>query len=378
METAEIRGGGVSVTSEFARSPRFESLDGLRGIAALVVVVFHSSLGLPGPNASEYSGTLGDLIQFTPIHVLLQGGEAVHVFFVLSGFTLPLLLRRMKPLSWRYLASRSLRLYLPAWIALTVYIESAYALAYFQELDLNLGSPIKILRDYLLVFGPEPGTQVILGALWSLAFEIIFSVTIFIWQRLLLKGSVVLWISLLIALITLGDAVNSGLMQYLPMFVIGMVLNRSRTQFQDFVTQIRSRVDGVWLTLITVVLLSATYIAKPMLPLIIGHSESDNDRIKIFFYLPEFVGICLLIGLVLWDPTWRTLFSSPVFRWLGKVSFSLYLSHQTVLLVLDLLPITQPFDFLAKVSVSIVAAQFFYMLFERRAHEFARKIAKSP
>ena len=77
---------------------RMHSLDGLRGVAALVVVVHHLLLTLPWFADRVGLGQLGtkgqftfswhNLFEYTPLHILYGGTEAVVIFFVLSGFVL--------------------------------------------------------------------------------------------------------------------------------------------------------------------------------------------------------------------------------------------------------------------------------------------------
>jgi peptidoglycan/LPS O-acetylase OafA/YrhL len=100
---------------------RVTQLDGLRGIAALVVVACHVLSTLPGIGSvfSDRSVGLSGAAMwaiFSPLHVLWNGTPAVHLFFVLSGFVLVLPFSRPGVTrSWAsYYAKRLLRLYLPA------------------------------------------------------------------------------------------------------------------------------------------------------------------------------------------------------------------------------------------------------------------------
>src|SRR5262245_36856658 len=100
-----------------ASSQRFASLDGLRGVAALVVVVHHSLLVSPMLAAAYYggdiTGALHRIAVYSPLHLLWGGKEAVVVFFVLSGFVLVMAMRS-RSFDWAsYFPSRLLRLYLP-------------------------------------------------------------------------------------------------------------------------------------------------------------------------------------------------------------------------------------------------------------------------
>ena len=90
-------------------TPRVRSLDGLRGFAAVGVLLYHLSL-VARP---ELSRATWEWLTQTPLKVLFAGTESVLVFFVLSGLvvTLPAL---RKGFSWRrYYPTRILRLYLP-------------------------------------------------------------------------------------------------------------------------------------------------------------------------------------------------------------------------------------------------------------------------
>ncbi len=111
-------------------SGRVRGLDGLRGIAALVVVFHHAFLtrsSLAAPYAALLPGHIGAFAwvsTYTPIHLIWDGTEAVFVFFVLSGYVLTLsgAGRNTSALvGWlSYYPRRLVRLYVPALAAVAL------------------------------------------------------------------------------------------------------------------------------------------------------------------------------------------------------------------------------------------------------------------
>ncbi len=98
---------------------RLSHLDGLRGIAAVVVVAFHILSAL-APGFVPDQGGNAAIIAYTPLAVLWNGPFAVSVFFVLSGFVVAnAALRRNDPL-WIDVAVRYLRLAIPATFSVIV------------------------------------------------------------------------------------------------------------------------------------------------------------------------------------------------------------------------------------------------------------------
>ncbi|GJD97609.1 acyltransferase family protein [Methylobacterium iners] len=92
---------------------RLDNLDGLRGVAAVIVVVFHVMSALsPWLVPDQQNGA--EWVAYTPIAVLWNGSFAVSVFFVLSGFVVThATLRKSDPL-WIDVPIRYLRIAIPA------------------------------------------------------------------------------------------------------------------------------------------------------------------------------------------------------------------------------------------------------------------------
>ena len=132
MDVAEqqaLEGRSASPSARPRKSagpPRYGELDGLRGIAALVVVLHHALLTFPGAWAvytwsaeRPRDGIFPALMQ-TPLYTIFNGSGAVIVFFVLSGVVLSLTYDEVDKWSyWPYLVKRLCRIWLPFAVVLT-------------------------------------------------------------------------------------------------------------------------------------------------------------------------------------------------------------------------------------------------------------------
>src|SRR5690606_33375733 len=88
---------------------RLEELDSLRGLAALVVLSQHVLFTIVEPPP---------IIDYTPLHLLWAGHEAVIFFFVLSGFVLALPFVDGRPFDYGpYAIKRVFRIWLPYVVA---------------------------------------------------------------------------------------------------------------------------------------------------------------------------------------------------------------------------------------------------------------------
>lgn len=109
------------------RTDRLSHFDGLRGFAALSVVLFHLLSALAPSLVPEQQGD-AVWISYTPVAVIWNGTFAVSLFFSLSGFVLTnATLRKPDPL-WINVVIRYLRLSVPAllstcfaWILLKIF-----------------------------------------------------------------------------------------------------------------------------------------------------------------------------------------------------------------------------------------------------------------
>ncbi|MFI5781330.1 acyltransferase family protein [Nocardia sp. NPDC051570] len=154
------------------RGGRFEFLDALRGLAALAVVIQHSSERLwPG------------YFRFSVAHFGL-GQFGVFVFFIVSGFIIPASLERGRSLG-AFWVGRFLRLYPLFWACLIAAMILHSIHRYDLPTDFLAHPALEFSKNLTMVqfFLGGPDIQVV-GASWSLSYELAF----YLFLSLLLIG----------------------------------------------------------------------------------------------------------------------------------------------------------------------------------------------
>ena len=351
---------------------RVASLDGLRGVAALVVLVHHALLLTPtffaayagtgtGPHEGAWWWT------HTPLHLLWAGDEAVLVFFVLSGLVLALPAMRWDREGWfAYYVRRIPRLYVPVWGSLALATVLAWAVtrgpvpgAPLPETAVG-PTPRRLVEDAVLLTGPS-GLN---GPLWSLQLEVIFSLLLpvyvilaLVFRRWLLPITVVA-----IAMTAAGFAIGSVMAAYLPVFAVGVALAVEWDRIGRFFRSIHPGWGTPLLVAAGLLLVNRWLAPTPLSPSL------------------TVVGAALLVIAFGWSPRARRFGSARVVQHLGRLSFSLYLVHWpvvvTVALVLerDASPVLQV---ALGVLLSLVVAEFFHRLVEGPSHTFAKMLART-
>lgn len=219
--------------AETPTQSRFSALDGLRGIAALIVLVHHVELVSPQLGALTSAGPdisgapLFWLATYTPFHALWAGTESVFLFFVLSGFVLTLPFLRMNRPSWlSYYPKRMVRLYIPVWASVALALLLAFLVPRVADPRFSAwinphSGPVSVLNNASLL-----GTDDLNSPLWSLTWEVLFSLLLPAYLVLALKFRR-FWIlgacGLLVA-IGIADMVHNIALLYLPMFGIGVLM----------------------------------------------------------------------------------------------------------------------------------------------------------
>lgn len=178
-------------------SKRIYELDALRGIAALMVILFHYTTKY----AETFNSSLTTQFEFK------YGHYGVSLFFIISGFVIFMTVYSIKT-PFQFIFKRFVRLYPVFWVCLT--------LTFLYTTIVNIPILTRTFSEYLINFSMIPsllGFRAIDGVYWSLVPELFFYALILI---LIIKK----WLQkiLLICFIWLGISFADIYMD-LPIFV---------------------------------------------------------------------------------------------------------------------------------------------------------------
>jgi peptidoglycan/LPS O-acetylase OafA/YrhL len=373
----------ADVKDKKALLDRITSLDGLRGLAAAIVVVHHTMLLFPfvaKPYLASEVGVPFSLAWWfiaSPLHLLWDGNAAVYLFFVLSGFVLFLPVLRTGDFSWlAYYPKRLLRLYLPIWAAVSI---AAISIAVVPRLG-DLSSPWVVARSHEVTIGAlARDVTLILGhgglvsPLWSLRWEILFSLALplYVAIALFMKKFFVAKVAFCLALVALGGFFEVSSLQYLPMFLLGGLIAvehlRITTTIERHIARTGSQIGFFLVLVLALVLVMAPWWARAL-----GASRAVEGALSALVLF----GTCLLVILAINWQLLRVSLSGPLFGWLGRISFSLYLVHEPIILAIAFLLGSDwlLLSWTISLPAAFVAAWAFFKWVERPSHLLARRL----
>jgi peptidoglycan/LPS O-acetylase OafA/YrhL len=332
----QLRGGPALPEQLNSAEPRrIIALDGLRGLAAFIVVVFHF-LCLLVPTAVTGMSPEPELrLVDTPLSILWDGRFAVSVFFVLSGFVMAAAAERRHSMLITNTLTRYLRLAVPvtasvvlAWILLSLFPTATLELqetvdnpSRWKQYTYQGYIPSLLRAGYDGLVGTfVTGRSSFNNVLWAIRIEFIGSIALF----------ALYWFSAgrtrIIILCVAGLAIL-GVAQIRPAylaFVLGALLHEAYA---------RDRIHALG------------RIAPPValaVGILLGGAGPDAfERWGMEGLMPwrlkgaiPVVAAALIIYAVITMSAAARFFSARILGWLGRISFGLYLVHVPLLYTL--------------------------------------------
>lgn len=340
--------GIASDALPLGRAPhvRMLELDSLRGLAAIVVVLYHY--------IDRYAETVGHVGE--PLFWVPWGTNGVRLFFIISGFVIFMTLdRTRRPLD--FVVSRFARLYPAYWAALTLTATvvvlapaAGFAPTAFQVLvNTTMWQSLFLVRD-------------VEGAYWTLYVELCFYVVMFVLFAAGQLKRIERWLAVALGVVWvfwLGQhlhgefgwswrltATFGRVIPEIPFFVIGICLYR---------IQRAVRVDpSIWFMLAALVT-----IALQKEPL-----DAATALVGVAAFAFIFAGKAAVLRL-------------PLFIWLGTISYSLYLIHnyagRSLILVLQQAGWSANASILLVTALALGTATLLTYLIERPAQRAIRR-----
>ena len=292
---------------ETNKKNRYKELDALRGIAALLVVFFHFTMGSKGYNQIFKLGTTG-----------------VDLFFIISGFVIFMSLQKISS-GAHFVINRVSRLYPTYWASVTfTFIVMVYSLHkgnfHFTDIFIKFVGNLTMFQFYLNI--PDLDRPY-----WTMIIEMLFYISIFtLFQFKQLKYLNV--IGVVVCAVTAASVhyfydINFvkltlkyiPLFQFIPLFFAGTVFYKlystSTNRFSNYIIIVFCLLCQA--TLFPLAGRSRGFISWP----------EYNTMLTLYFTL-----------FVLFVNSKLTCIVNDVTLFFGKISFALYLTHQYISLAL--------------------------------------------
>ncbi len=348
---------------------RLVFIDGLRGVAAMFVMLFHFYT----PVASKLYFILNPVLPAWLSWPLLQGYVGVEIFYVVSGFVIAYTLRNeicTPKYAANFMIRRSIRLDPPYWTVIALVLGYRCVLWHnYTSSILHYWGTITILSNMFYVADLMDRT-LILGVAWTLCQELQFYLTIItmlmiahqVRNRFGARAGAGALVSIFVALTASSIAYRYGAdrMNYLGMwfnFAIGALLAWMLT----------GKLHERWLW----VSLAAVFA---------GQLWRVDYRIDVALVTVMLIYLSARLGKMTSWLSWGWI------QYLGKISYSLYLIHLVVGAAViyifiafgDNSPTMGIFAFISAVATSLIGANVLHQCVEAPCIRLAKRLKTRP
>lgn len=324
---------------------KLKHIEGIRGLAAIIVVLHHFSLAFyPALNFGEKhlthigNGKIELFIAKTPLNIFYNGGFAVCIFFILSGYVLSNSYHQT--LNTKVLKQYAIKRYFRLLIPVSVTIFIAYIFIKTGLLQNTGLDEITKTGDWLSgSFNQDGGLADVLKnifidvfffndnkynpVLWTMTYELLGSFLIFFFLFIIhrLKYKKQLYITLILLLFMTQNNFSAA-------FILGVLLNKIVVQDDKAFT---ITFNNKYL-LGGLMLLGLFFCSYPL------HRNINSTfyRFITFSFLNNYefyhvIGSFMVMFVILQSQILKRILSNKIFSFIGKISFSFYLLHFIIL-----------------------------------------------
>jgi peptidoglycan/LPS O-acetylase OafA/YrhL len=312
-----------------SKETRLRKLDGVRGVLALMVVLYHfEKVYLP--------------YNLHDIFVIRQSYVFVDFFFVLSGFVISLNYNRALDFKGMliFIKKRVLRLYPLLFFSTTIYVLYRIATNYVKLLfpsfsvfeNTDTFNALELLYSSLNTYLMTNSTP-ILGSgrgvnypSWSISSEmisyIVYGVLFYFLPKYRMGQSVFIILVSVIFLFSNGSYFASGdfgFIRGLLAFNLGCVVY--------YISKVKIKLSGWWELMIVLVFILLLYFLN------VAYINEEESFIYLSFLVPVLSAISVAV-FIRTDSFLSRFFETPILQFFGKISYSIYLNHALLLFIL--------------------------------------------
>lgn len=328
-----------------AEKHKLKYLEGIRGLAAIVVVLHHYILAFyPAMSSADEKQIHNETSYFEevmaqiPLNIFYNGGFAVCIFFILSGYVLSNNYHQYN--NPKILIQYGIKRYFRLLVPVSVSVLLAYAFVHLGFMNrLHLGDITKS-KDWLAgsfnfsenifpmlknmffdVFFLKDNTYN--PVLWTMTYELLGSLLIFSFLLMLhpVKYKFSLYGLLAIVLFATGN-------HYYAAFILGVILNKYVVQRQLMPKPFHFPSWLLWILFVVGFYLGSYPICINIQNTIYKYIYFSWLNNEVFYHV---VGAFMIMFVVVNAPRVQLALSGKVLNFIGKISFSFYLLHFIIL-----------------------------------------------
>ena len=336
----------------------YSFLDGLRGCGAFAVYLNHFMLtfypyytraDMEEPTEKYYPP---EWMRTTPVKVLYAGHLWVLVFFILSGFVLPMnYFKTGRPTAITGgTFRRYLRLMLPVLFTYSIIYfflrVDAYGDSAFLRINSKMWSDVFLDGLFGTWIGGDGANDTWITPTWTLGIELMATFWIYLLAQTVrqYEGRQYLYLIIILSLLfvhflehyKVGGWNTSKLLYHLPHFFIGVALCDMEF-LEDWRPLDYARFDNIWLaTLRNVVLvfLFLTYGSLDKYGCLTAYDarcwyvSTMSFDCNMPWWVGLYIGSFSLMALAMLSEGFQWLLRTPPFQFMGRISYMLYLIHE--------------------------------------------------